>query len=195
MSWATTLIISAATVKETANLEQSVEDRKLTDAIRDAQHELKEMLGQTLYDLVEDADPVGDPTLGGDAGLQTLYNEHCKFFLSNKAKEVAYPEMWGSATRNGVHQRSGSDYNSIDSRGLSILQGVPRSRAESYAGELLRYIKGLASDNAIRIAYDTCVQNEPRTTEVKNTGRIITRISRWQYPEGSPRRNRYDDGY
>lgn len=191
MSWDTVLIITAATVKTDTGFAQGVEDAKLKPAIFDAQHALKELLGLTLYGLVETADPVADATLGGNAGLQTLYDEHIRKFLGHKTKELAYPELWGGADRNGVFNRSGNDYNTVDSRGLAMLQAVPRSRAESRAGEMIRYIKNLDSDNAIRVAYDTDVDNEPRTTEVKNTGRIITRISRWQGNDNTYRR---DDG-
>ena len=99
-------------------------------------------------------------------------------------------EMWGEPDRNGVFQKSGQDYNPVDPRGLAVLQSVPRSRAENRAAEMIRYLKNLDSTNAVRIAYDTCVKDEPRTDTIKHTGRISTRISRWQYPDGQ-----YPDGY
>lgn len=185
MSWDTTLIISAATVKTEAAFASGVEDAKITPSIYDAQHVLKEHLGLTLYTMIEDADPVNDSTLGGDTGLQALYNGYCKKILAHKTKELSYPELWAGADRNGVFQRNGNDYNTVDAKGLAMLQSVPRSRAESRIGEMIRYIENLSSTNPIRVAYYTDVNDEPRTMEVKNTGRIITRISRWQgYPDG-----------
>ena len=88
MSWATVNLITAATVKAKANLAKGAEDRKIDPAIHDAQHALQEILGETLYALVEDADPVADPTLG-DADLRTLYDQHIVFFVAFKAKECS----------------------------------------------------------------------------------------------------------
>lgn len=191
MSWDTVLLITAATVKTDTAFAQGVEDAKLKPAIFDAQDALQEVLGETLYAMVEAADPVADPTLGGDTGLQTLYDEHIRKYLGHKTKELAYPELWAGADRNGVFQRNGNDYNTVDGRGLAILQAVPRSRAEKRVGKMLHYLKNLDSTDPIRIAYETSVDSEPRTTEVKNTGRIITRRSVWQ---GNDNTYRHDDG-
>jgi len=179
MSWRTVNLITAATVKEVANLDKNVEDRKLDPAIHDAQNALQQMLGETLYGIIETANPVADPTLG-DTGRRTLYDNYIVFYLANKAKEIAMVELWAEASRNGVFQKGGDNYTSVDARGLNAVQSIPRSRAEASAADMLRYIKNLPEDNAIRVAFDTDVKDEPRTKEVKNTGRIITRVSRWQ---------------
>jgi len=194
MSWATTLLLTAATVKEKANLAKGSEDRKIVLGIHDAQHALQEMLGETLYAMVETANPVTDPTLG-NAGLRTLYDEHIVWFLAFKTKECSLVEMTGEADRNGVFQKNGQDYSPVDGRLLSALQAVPRSRAENRATEMIRYLKNLDSTDPIRVAYDTNVADEPRTEEIKTTGRISTRISPWQFADGRiPERYRNRDG-
>lgn len=100
-------------------------------------------------------------------------------------------EMVGEPDRNGVFQKNGQDYSPVDGRTLAALQSVPRSRAENRATEMLRYLKNLDSADPIRVAYDTCVKDEPRTSEIKSTGRISTRISPWQYQRTN---TRYRDG-
>lgn len=195
MSWATVNLITASRAKSVANIAKGAEDRKIDPAIHDAQHALQEILGETLYALVETANPVADPTLGGDAGLQTLYDQHLVFFLAFKAKECSMIEMAGEPDRNGVFQKSGQDYSPADPRLLAQLQSVPRSRAENRATEMIRYLKNLDSADPIRVAYETNVKDEPRTSEIKSTGRISTRISRWQFPDGQiPEKYRYRDG-
>lgn len=191
MSWATVNLVTAATVKDKANLAKGAEDRKIVEGIHDAQRALQEILGETLYAMVEAADPVSDPTLGADTGLQTLYNSHIVFYLAFKAKECSMIEMVGEPDRNGVFQKNGQDYSPVDGRTLAALQSVPRSRAENRATEMLRYLKNLDSADPIRVAYDTCVKDEPRTSEIKSTGRISTRISPWQYQRTN---TRYRDG-
>lgn len=195
MSWATTLLLTAATVKDKANLAKGSEDRKITLGIYDAQHALQEMLGETLYAMVEAASPATDATLGGNANLRALYDQHIVWFLAFKTKECSLVEMTGEADRNGVFQKNGQDYSPVDGRLLSALQAVPRSRAENRATEMIRYLKNLDSTDPIRIAYDTNVLDEPRTDEIKTTGRISTRISPWQFPDGRiPEKYRDRDG-
>lgn len=194
MSWATVNLITAATVKAKANLAKGAEDRKIDPAIHDAQHALQEILGETLYALVEAADPVANPTLG-NADLRTLYDQHIVFFLAFKAKECSMVEMAGEPDRNGVFQKSGDGYSPVDGRMLAELKNVPRSRAENRATEMIRYLKNLDSANAVRVAYDTSVDDEPRTDVLKNTGGISTRVSRWQFPDGViPEKYRNRDG-
>lgn len=190
MSWATVNIISSATVREKANIAKGVEDRKIDVAIPDAQLALQQILGETLYALIETADPVADATLGGDAGLRTLYNNHAVWFLAFKTKEFGLAEMWAEPGRRGVHEVNGEGFSTIDGKMFSSVQSVPRSRANNRAEEMIRYIKNLDADNAIRVAYETCVKDEPRTEKINSPSRISTRISPWQFPEGNYNRRR-----
>jgi hypothetical protein len=183
MSWDDTKIITAGTVKTLTNFDANVEDRKLEPSIYDAQHDLKQTLGETLYGQIEDADPVNDATLDGNTALATLYNSYAKKFLAWKTIAHAYMDLMAGATRNGVFVKQGDQYAPVDGKTLSALQGKADARAEARRGELIRYVESLADTNAIRVAYETDVNYEPRSKEVKNTGRIITRVSYWQNPD------------
>lgn len=193
MSWDTVNIITSATVKTIAGIAQGVEDRKLDTAIHDAQHDLLQTLGETLYAMIEDADPVADPTLG-DVDLRTLYDTHVVNFLAWKTKAHAYPDLWAEPDRNGVFQRNANDYTSVSGSVLNTLIAKAQSRAENRQTEMIRYLKNLDADDAIRVAYETCVKDEARITSVKHTGRISTRINPWQFPDGMPSKYRDPDG-
>lgn len=199
MSWDSVYLITAAQVKEITGKSKNIDDDILKVCIQDAQHDLHQVLGHTLYDLVEQADPVADATLGGDTGLATLFNSYAKKYLAWKTLEHSYTDIAYQADRNGVFKRMGNDYTPASGNELNALEGKARSRAESRMAELIRYIEHLTTGDPILEAYNTDVNCEPRTKEVKS-GRIITRISRWQYPDGRypNRRDPYkrdQDGY
>lgn len=190
MSWDTVNIISVADVKTITGLNKNVEVKLLDVAIHDAQHDLKEALGETLYNRIEAADPVADTTLGGNTGLATLYSRHIKNYLAWCTVGHAYWEMTAGPNRNGVSVKSGDQYAPADGKVVSALQAKAASRAETRLGEMLRYIENLDATDQIYIDFNSCVDDEPRKTEVANTGRIITRISPWQNPYGT-KRHRY----
>lgn len=183
MSWDTVNLITAATVKEVTGISRNVEDRKIDPAIHDAQHDLKQTLGETLYQLIEDADPVNDATLDGNTGLATLYSRFVKSYLAWKSLEYAYPMMHAEPDRRGVFTQSGEGYTPVDGKTLAMLIAKAAARADNRQGEMIRYIENLDVSNAIRVAYGTDVDDEPRTKTVANTGRIITRVSKWQFPD------------
>ena len=196
MSWETVKIITGATVKTLTAIDKNVQDATLGPSIHDAQYGLKEVLGETLYALLEAADPVADPTLGGDAGLTTLYDTYCKGVLAWRTKQFHMRDSWGGATRNGVHTKSGDDYNNVDARGLSMLEDRPKARADNRETELLRYLNNLADTSPIKIAWRVSVKDEPRTTDQKRKGRVSTRLSRWQFENGViPPEYKDCDGY
>lgn len=172
MSWSDTNIITSSKVKEVCGLDKNVEDRKIDPCIHFAQRDLRQILGRTLYDLVEDADPVGDDTLGGDAGLATLYDEYLKPYLAWKTTEKAYPDFWAEASRNGVFQRNGDNYNTVGASGLNTIIAQKRSFAEAFEKDMIEYLNDLSSTDPIKIAFDTSVNCEPRT-KATNTGRIM----------------------
>ena len=182
MSWSDTNIITAATVKTETGTATGVQDKILDPAIHFAQRDLRQILGETLYALVEAGDPVNDATLGANTGLATLYSQYLKPYLSWKTVERALPDLWASADRNGVFQRNGDNYNTVGSSGLNTLIAQKRSFAEAYETDLLRYLKNLDSTDAVSIAFYTDVDCEPRTSTTY-TGRILSRISPRQRPE------------
>jgi|JI61114BRNA_FD_contig_41_4453153_length_657_multi_2_in_0_out_0_1 hypothetical protein len=182
MSWSDTNIITAATVKTETGTATGVQDKILDPAIRFAQRDLRQLLGETLYALVEAGDPVNDATLGANTALATLYNQFLKPYLSWKTVERSLPDMWAQADRNGVFQRNGDNYNTVGSSGLNTLIAQKRSFAEAYETDLLRYLKNLDDTDALAIAFKTDVDSEPRTTDTYN-GRIISRVSPRQRPE------------
>ena len=58
MSWETVKIITGDTVKTLTAIDKNVQVATLGPSIHDAQYGLKEVLGETLYALLEAADPV-----------------------------------------------------------------------------------------------------------------------------------------
>ena len=171
MSWNDTNIITASTVKEVCGIAVSVEDRKINPSIHFAQRDVRQLLGQTLYDLIELADPVVDPTLG-NAGLLALYDGYVKPYLAWKSMEQAMPSLWAEPDRNGVFQRNGNDYTTIGASGLNVLIAQNRKNAEAFSADMLRYLRNLDDADAVKIAFDTDIDSEPRTTKPA-TGRIM----------------------
>ncbi len=182
MSWSDTNIITAATVKTETGAPSDVQDKVIAPVIRFAQRDLRQILGQTLYALVEAGDPVNDATLGANTGLATLYAQYLKPYLAWKSIEMALPDMGIQMARNGVFERNGDNYSTVGTGRLNTLIGQKRSFAEVYESETLTYLKGLAVTDPVRIAYDTNVECEPRTSATY-TGRILSRVSPRQRPE------------
>lgn len=173
MSWQDTKIITPAQVRSIDSLADGVEDRKLNSSILEAQHALEQILGTTLYAQVEAA----YPTYTGD--YQTLYEQHARPFLAWKTLEEALPLLSAEADRNGVFEKSGQDYKSVGGSKLATLIRTAGSRAENRQADMLRYLRNLDSSSAVKIAFDECVDDEPRTNKTYR-GRVITRRSKWQ---------------
>jgi len=182
MSWSDTNIITAATVKTETGTPSDVQDKVIAPVIRFAQRDLRQILGETLYALVEAGDPVNDATLGANTGLATLYAQHLKPYLAWKSIEMALPDMGIQMARNGVFERNGDNYSTAGTGRLNTLIGQKRSFAEVYEAEMIRYLKKLPSTDAVSIAFYTDVDCEPRTTTTY-TGRILSRVSPRQRPE------------
>ena len=178
MSWLDTNIITAAQVRDHTGKAKGVEDRKLDPPIHFAQHALEEVLGVTLYALLETAYEANPTTLGG-ADMLALYGQHCVPFLAWKTMEQAYPDLHSEADRNGVFNKSGNDYTTVSGSVLATLTRVAGSRAEVHQKAMLTYLRNLDTTNAIRIAFDTCVAGEARTTST-TMGGITPVRNPWQ---------------
>ena len=171
-------LITASQVRTNTGKAQGIEDRKLDPAIHDAQDELEQILGVTLYEDVEDAHTANSTTMGG-AGMLTLYTQYIVPFISWKAMELAYPDLFAEADRNGVFKRAGNDYQPVTDKELASLQGMCRSRAERFQVKMVRYINNLDDTDAIRVAYEETVDDEPRVTYSSQTG-VILKKNDWQ---------------
>ncbi len=182
MSAFDTYLISAARAKAVTACGPSP-DEKINPWIFEAQHALEEILGSTLYTLLEAGDPANDRTLGGNAGLATLYVQYCERFLAFRTIQLAYPDMMAGAQMNGVFQRNGNDYNTVDPKVFGGLIGGKRSASEVQEIRMLKYLRDLPTTDPIRIAFDANVNCEPRTT-TPAIGRISTRKSKWQQQYG-----------
>lgn len=189
MSAADSNIITGTQVRDITGRAEGVEDRKLDAAIHEAQHELEQVLGVTLYAEVEAAYE-DTPQWDGRADLETLYEGYLRYYLAWKTLENAYPDLYAEPDRNGVFTRSGEDYQSVSVKGLSMLIAKARSRAERWQIDLLRYIRGLDASTAVRVSYDTCVEDEPRVGKTYRGG-VVTRMSRWQTQYGLGDRHRW----
>lgn len=177
MSALDTNIISAARVKALTGKAQGVEDRKLDHSIHDAQDALEQILGTTLYALVEAA----HPTFAGD--YVTLYTQYIEPFLAFKTIELSFENLFAEPDRNGVFKKQGQEYVSVTMKELAMLQAKPASRADRFQQKMIKWLKDLDSTNAIRIAYDTDVKCEPRTTRT-DSARVSLRRSPWQNQGG-----------
>lgn len=175
-----TPIITGTVIRTITGKSEGLEDEKLKPAIHEAQHELQQILGETLYGDMEAA--YGDsPQWDGRSDLQTLYNDHCKFFLSWKTLENAYPDLYAAPERNGVFTREGKDYKPTSTKWMEVLIAKARSRAEKRQSEMLRYLRNLNDGDAVKVAFNECVKNEPRVGGTYFGG-LIARRKREQYP-------------
>lgn len=178
MSAFDTYIITAATAKRMTGCGPAP-DEKINPWIYSAQHALEEILGGTLYTMLEAGNPVTDRTLGGNAGLATLYIQYCERFLAFRSIQLASYDMAAGAQMNGIFQRNGNDYNSLDGKMMGGLIGGKRSESEVQEIRMLKYLRGLDPADPIKIAFNTSASDEPRTTK-PTIGRISTRRSKWQ---------------
>lgn len=187
-------LITAAQVRTNTGRAQGIEDRKLDPAIHDAQDELEQILGETLYEDVETAHTANSTTMGG-AGMLNLYTQYIVPFLSWKTLENAYPDMFAEADRNGVFKRSGNDYQSVTGRELAELIAKARNRAERFQQKMMRYLNNLSDTDAIKIAFDETVDDEPRVTHSARANVILKRNA-WQSrnPYSTPYRRERREG-
>lgn len=185
MSAQSTLIITTARVKEITGQADGVEDRKMGPCMKEAQHALEQILGTTLYALVEAA----YPTFTGD--YDTLYDEYIEPFLAYKSVARSFPKTFAEQDRNGVLKRSGAngDFQSVTMKELAMVQADPEGIADNFQGKMLKWLNDLDADNAIKVAFLTDVDCEPR---IKRTdrGNVPLRRSRWQDQDGY-RRSKY----
>jgi len=184
MSYFDRNIITTTQVRTLTGKAQGVEDRKLDASIHDAQDALEQILGSTLYAQVEGF----YPTFAGD--YSTLYSQYIQPFLAFKTVELSYQNLFAEPDRNGVFKKSGEGYTPVSLKELAMLQADPAGRADRFQRKMLRWIGNLDSSNAIKVAFNTDVDDEPRTKKTYR-GRVITRRSRWQFEGG----NRYPYGY
>lgn len=181
MSSADTNIITAQQVKDLTGKAQVIRDRKLDPAIHAAQDELEQILGTTLYALIETAYS-DTPQWDGEADLQEFWEDYCRYFLAWKTMEIAYPDLYAEALANGVFTRTSGDMQTIGTKQLEVLISSARNHAARWSGKMLRYLGNLTSGD-IYDAYIVSVSDEPRVTKAY-TGGIITRRSRWQNQYG-----------
>lgn len=188
MSATSTYIITAARVKALTFLADGVDDRKLLAGILDAQHALEQILGVTLYAIIEAA----YPTYTGTA--QTLYEQYIERFLAWKTKEESFVDLSAEADTNGVFTKSGDGYATVSNTRLADLMRKSGSRAENFQAAMLRYLRNLGATDAIKIAFDANVDCEPRTQKTYRA-RIVTRKSKWseQNPDAVRRNWPHDE--
>lgn len=161
MSYLNHLLVSSAVVKDFTGSADGVEDRKLRPQIILAQHELMQILGETLYEDVDTAHTANATTLGG-AGMLTLYTDYLKPFLCWKTIELSAYKLHNEPDRNGHFERNGNDYTSVSAKMVEGRKSQDRSNAELYQGKMIRYIHNLESTDPIRIAFEEDVDDEPR---------------------------------
>jgi hypothetical protein len=180
MAWNSVNLVTSQQVKDFTGLAKGIDDRKLDTSIHFAQNEAEQILGRTLYALVEAGNPVADPTMGGNAALVTLFFSYVQPFLCWKTKEDSGVDLWMDSDKNGIYVRGDETHTSVSRSAVDSYIGKARARAEVFEGKLLEYLKGLPASDPIQVAYSTDINCEPRV-HTQQTGRIITRISPWQY--------------
>jgi hypothetical protein len=173
-----TNIISVAQVRSTCGLAKTVDDRKLQPFLTLAQEELEKVLGRTLYDELETAIEA-DPTLATEPDLLTLVS-YITGPLAWRTLQYSLPRLYAEPTANGVHSVNGGDYQSVDSRTLSMQVTQARSAAD---GGYERLLKFMDENTATYPSYNDNVELEERVSKMYPGG-VITRKSRWQYPYG-----------
>lgn len=181
MSCCQTKLITAAQVRDVTGLSKGVEDRKLLPFIEAAQYHLEKVLGTTLYDELETAIEA-DRTLAGETDLAALFNGYICPFLAWKTLHLGAVRLNIEADRNGVYQKGGGDYQSVDPRALSLASNEARGMADMYQERLIDFLK---DNTATYTTYGTSVNGEERIRKAGRSGIVFDRL-RWQNPYGIP---------
>lgn len=187
MSSYSQFIVTGQQVREVSGTSQNVEDRKIQPIIRIAQQGSEQVLGRTLYALVEsayvaDAGVIagGNPTTMGGSGMLLLYSEYLLPSIVFRVMADAGIDLAIDYDRNGEFERNGNDYNTVSDRRMAAKTGKAEARADRYQQRLLDYVRGLEDTDPIKIAFK---ENEPCEERVKKTyqSNIILRISERQF--------------
>lgn len=182
-------IVTFAQIKEVTGLAAIVsESRKVTPFLNEAERELKRMLGETLFALLEAALPTPTGALG------TLFNDYVKVALSWRTLELSYPRLYSEPTANGVHTVGNAEYSPVSAQVLAMQVNQARSFADNRYGEMLKFLRDNLDDYP---TFDDNVDGEERVGKVYRGG-VVTKRSRWTYPYGirtteEGRRNQYGE--
>lgn len=177
-----TLVITAAKVKELTGRSKNVEDRKFTPAIKRAMIELRDGLGTTGYAALIAA-ITSDPDLSGagNADLKTLRDDYIWPWMAWRVIELATVATHAESERNGTYTRSGEDYTAVDGKTLGMIKADAADYASTYMAELYAF---LDDDNGVTYTWYEKDSAEEDKSRESYTGGIITRRDRWQYPYG-----------
>ena len=184
-----TLVITAATVKELTGLSKNIEDRKLARWIDAVQLELKGDLGTTGY-----ATLIGyieaDDTLATQTAYQTLRNDYIRPWMAWRVLERATVALFAEPERNGTYTRSGDDYATVSAQVLGMRKADARDMAHTYKEALHEYLK----DNTATFTWYAS-EGECGTdgTSKSYAGGVITRVPAYSSPYGEGRRIWPDD--
>ena len=190
MACCETFIITPAQVRTTCGFDKYPADQKLAPFLRSAQAALEKILGRTMYDELDQA-IIADPTLVASPKYKALI-PYVRDLLAWRTLEFALPRITASPTANGLHTVNSPEFQSVDSRGLSMQVSQARSAADTAQDRMVDFIKENLS------TYDkfgTSVGSEERITK-SYPGGVITRRSKYQDPlflRTSVNRNRYSD--
>lgn len=184
-----TLVITAAQVKDLTGLSKNIEDRKLARWIDAVQLELKGDLGTTGYTTLIDAIDADD-TLAGEPDLQELRNDYIRPWMAWRVLERATVTLYAEPERNGTYTRSGDDYATVSPAVLGMRKADARDMAHTYKEALHDYLK----DNVDTFRWynnnDMCNTNGASKSYA---GGIITRVPAFGSHYGEGRRIWPDD--
>lgn len=168
-------LIALADVQTIAQLNNLVEARRVDASIEDAHLEVEKVLGREGYALVYANAPMFAAQSPNSALYVTLLTSYIKPFMAWRAKQKAFVDVYGEAERAGVFTKSGDDYSTVDSRGLSMMVNQAKDRAEVRLERLLVFL----NDNvAVFTWMDESDDSEERITKQNEGGFIMRRSTR-----------------
>ena len=184
-----TLVITAAKVKDLTGISKNIEDRKLARWIDAVQLELKADIGTTGYTELIDAIEADD-TLAGEADLLELRDDHIRPWMAWRVLERATVALFAEPERNGTYTRSGDDYATVSASVLGMRKAEARDMAHIYKTALHDYLKDNTDTFTWYSVTDACGKDGGSTSYA---GGVITRVPAYASPYGEGRRIWPDD--
>lgn len=148
-------LITITDLQTETNLNTLVEERRVSNGIKDAHRSCKKVLGNAGYALVY-ATPAN----------YTELLTYVKPWMCWVARERAYPEQYADVERGGVFTKGGNDYSSVSGRDLAMLISTARTRAEELLEDLLLHLR---NNRTTYTWLDTYADGEERIDETTNT--------------------------
>lgn len=182
-----TRFVTAAKIRTTTGLPDSVDDIRILPFLTVAQVTLEKIWGRTLYNRMRDA-IIADATLATEAELLTLLEDYAHPWLSWKTLELAWTRIHSAPAGLGVYTTSSDKHTPVEVKVLGMHQSDSRTNADNYESRMITFLSENIADYP---EYRTTVAQDERQTE-KLPGGFVTRKMKGQRSFWNPVTSRRD---